>query len=132
MRVSVIGTGYVGLVPAACGADFGHDVVCAHRDATRIDQLRRGRSPIYEAGLDAILEGNLASQRPGFSTNPAIAVEKADAVLLAVDTLARGGGGLHCETLELRPLRWLGAADRRQGRRRAIELAGAVPAPIDI
>lgn len=93
MRVAVVYAGYGGPVTAACLADFGHEVVCVDRDATRIDQRRIGRSPIDEVGPDALLERNLASHRLDFSTCTAVAVETADVVFLAVGAPARRGGG---------------------------------------
>jgi len=56
MRIAMIGTGYVGLVSGACFSDFGHDVVCVDRDADKIDRLNRGEVPIFEPGLQALIE----------------------------------------------------------------------------
>ena len=55
MRITMVGTGYVGLVSGACFADFGHHVVCVDKDASKIEALDRGVMPIYEPGLDALL-----------------------------------------------------------------------------
>ena len=55
MRIAMIGTGYVGLVSGACFADFGHQVTCVDKDASKIAALRRGEIPIFEPGLDALV-----------------------------------------------------------------------------
>lgn len=67
MRVTVVGTGYVGLVQGACLADLGHEVVCVDIDADKIAQLNEGVSPIYEPGIEEIIERNLAAGRLRFS-----------------------------------------------------------------
>ena len=63
MKVTVIGTGYVGLVSGACLADAGHDVMCIDSDKNKIDQLCAGYVPIYEPGLEALLKSNLEAQQ---------------------------------------------------------------------
>jgi UDPglucose 6-dehydrogenase len=93
MRVVMIGTGYVGLVSGACFADFGHEVTCIDKDATKIDALHKGRMPIYEPGLDVLVEQNVRAGRLAFSTDPREAVSKADIVFIAVGTPARRGDG---------------------------------------
>ena len=69
MRIAVIGTGYVGLVSGACFSEFGVDVVCADKDAAKIDSLRAGRMPIFEPGLDKLVENNVKDGRLSFSTD---------------------------------------------------------------
>jgi UDPglucose 6-dehydrogenase len=59
MRVTMIGAGYVGLVSGACFADFGHQVVCIDKDSKKVDALNRGEIPIFEPGLDALVEANM-------------------------------------------------------------------------
>ena len=81
MRVAMIGTGYVGLVSGACFSEFGHDVVCIDKDASKIEALQAGQIPIYEPGLDEIVADNVAAGRLSFSTDLAANVPKADAVL---------------------------------------------------
>lgn len=93
MRIAMIGAGYVGLVTAACLADFGHDITCIDQDVSRVDQLRTGCPPIYEPGLDVLLEQNLASGRLRFTTDLRAGVAEVDVVFLAVGTPARRGGG---------------------------------------
>ena len=66
MRVAMIGTGYVGLVSGACFADFGHDVVCIDKDASKIERLERGDIPIFEPGLEDLVARNVRAGRLGF------------------------------------------------------------------
>jgi UDPglucose 6-dehydrogenase len=89
----MIGTGYVGLVSGVCFSDFGHDVVCVDRVPEKIAMLERGESPIYEPGLEAVLQRNVAAGRLTFTTDLAAAVDGADAVFIAVGTPARRGDG---------------------------------------
>ena len=93
MRIAVIGTGYVGLVSGACFSEFGVDVVCADKDAAKIDSLRAGRMPIFEPGLDKLVENNVKDGRLSFSTDVHQAVAGADAVFIAVGTPSRRGDG---------------------------------------
>jgi UDPglucose 6-dehydrogenase len=93
MRVAMIGTGYVGLVSGACFSDFGHDVVCVDKDQAKIDRLLNGVMPIYEPGLDTLVEQNVKAGRLSFTTNIADAVPGADAVFIAVGTPSRRGDG---------------------------------------
>jgi UDPglucose 6-dehydrogenase len=93
MRVAMIGTGYVGLVSGACFADFGHDVVCIDKDAGKIDRLKKGDIPIFEPGLDALVERNVREGRLSFTLDGAEAIKAADAVFIAVGTPTRRGDG---------------------------------------
>src|ERR1051325_12060366 len=93
MRVTMVGSGYVGLVSGACFADFGHQVVCVDKDAARIESLRRGEIPIYEPGLADLVTSNLAAGRLEFTTELARSVQGADAVFIAVGTPSRRGDG---------------------------------------
>lgn len=86
MKLSIIGAGYVGLVTGAGFAQFGHEVVCADINADRVDQLNSGKSPIYEPGLDDMLERNIAEHRLSFTTDLHRSIEDADAVFIAVGT----------------------------------------------
>jgi len=89
----MIGSGYVGLVSGACFADFGHDVVCVDKDASKIDALKAGRIPIFEPGLDQLVASNVAAGRLSFTTDIAAGVGGADAVFIAVGTPSRRGDG---------------------------------------
>ncbi|QPF84630.1 UDP-glucose/GDP-mannose dehydrogenase family protein [Bradyrhizobium genosp. L] len=93
MRIAMIGTGYVGLVSGACFSDFGHHVICVDKDAGKIAALHRGEIPIFEPGLDALVEANVKAKRLEFTTDLAPAVAEADAVFIAVGTPSRRGDG---------------------------------------
>ncbi|HEY8485626.1 MAG TPA: UDP-glucose/GDP-mannose dehydrogenase family protein [Longimicrobiales bacterium] len=86
MKVSVIGTGYVGLVVGACLAESGNDVICADIDAEKIARLQRGEMPIYEPGLEPLVERNLADGRLHFTTDVGWAVRASDIIFIAVPT----------------------------------------------
>ncbi|WP_109259385.1 UDP-glucose dehydrogenase family protein [Hyphobacterium indicum] len=93
MRIAMIGTGYVGLVSGACFADFGHHVTCIDKDQEKVDMLRSGGIPIYEPGLDQLVQRNVREERLGFDTDLTRAVKEADAVFIAVGTPSRRGDG---------------------------------------
>jgi UDPglucose 6-dehydrogenase len=93
MRVAMIGTGYVGLVSGACFADFGHHVTCVDKDADKIAALSRGDLPIYEPGLQPLVQSNVREGRLKFATGLAGPVSEADAVFIAVGTPSRRGDG---------------------------------------
>jgi UDPglucose 6-dehydrogenase len=93
MRVTMIGTGYVGLVSGACFADFGHDVTCVDKDKGKIDALERGEMPIYEPGLAELVGNNVRAGRLKFTTDLPSGVKDADAVFIAVGTPSRRGDG---------------------------------------
>jgi UDPglucose 6-dehydrogenase len=86
MRVAMIGTGYVGLVSGACFADFGHDVTCVDKDASKIAALRCGEMPIYEPGLGELVARNVREGRLAFEVDLSDSVRQADAVFVAVGT----------------------------------------------
>ena len=93
MRVTMIGTGYVGLVSGACFADFGHVVTCVDKDASKIERLKKGIMPIYEPGLDQLVAANVEAERLFFTTEAKDAIAGADAVFIAVGTPSRRGDG---------------------------------------
>ena len=89
----MIGAGYVGLVSAACFSEFGWTVICIDKEADRVAALKRGEVPIYEPGLDDLIERNTKAGRLAFSTDLGPAVAAADLVFLAVGTPMRRGDG---------------------------------------
>lgn len=93
MRITMIGTGYVGLVSGVCFSDFGHDVICVDKDPRKIEMLNAGEVPIYEPGLDALMAKNVEAGRLSFTTDLATAVDGAEAVFIAVGTPTRRGDG---------------------------------------
>jgi UDPglucose 6-dehydrogenase len=93
MRVTMIGTGYVGLVSGACFADFGHTVTCVDKDASKIAKLQKGEIPIFEPGLEELVKDNVEQGRLFFTTDPSAAIRDADAVFIAVGTPSRRGDG---------------------------------------
>jgi len=93
MKITMIGTGYVGLVSGACFADFGHDVVCVDKDAGKIAAIESGRMPIYEPGLDHLVASNASAGRLNFTTDLPAGVKGADAIFIAVGTPSRRGDG---------------------------------------
>lgn len=86
MRIAVVGTGYVGLVAGACLAETGNDVTCADIDAGKIARLNDGEIPIYEPGLEPLVERNLAEGRLSFTTDVGAAVRDAEVIFIAVGT----------------------------------------------
>ncbi|MBY6201659.1 UDP-glucose/GDP-mannose dehydrogenase family protein [Maritalea mobilis] len=93
MKITMIGTGYVGLVSGVCFSDFGHDVICVDKDPRKIEMLNAGQVPIFEPGLDTLMEKNVEAGRLSFTTDLATAVDGADAVFIAVGTPTRRGDG---------------------------------------
>jgi UDPglucose 6-dehydrogenase len=86
MQIAVVGTGYVGLVAGTCFADSGHFVTCVDVDASKVERLRRGETPIYEPGLEELLQRNLKAGRLSFTTELVPAVRAAEVVFIAVGT----------------------------------------------
>ncbi len=93
MKIAMIGSGYVGLVSGACFADFGHDVVCVDKDASKIERLHQNIMPIYEPGLENLVKRNVDAGRLSFSVDLAPALDGCDAVFIAVGTPSRRGDG---------------------------------------
>ncbi len=97
MKVSVIGAGYVGLVTAACLAELGHDVICMDSDSKRISLLLSGFSPIYEPGLEALIQRNTQAQRLHFSLSFQDTLEQAEILFIAVGTPPKEDGSADLE-----------------------------------
>ena len=86
MRITIVGTGYVGLVTGTCFAEMGHDIVCLDIDEQKIAMLEEGRIPIYEPGLEEMVRRNSKANRLRFSTNYEDAVDDAEAIFLCLPT----------------------------------------------
>ena len=86
MNIAVIGTGYVGLVTGACLAEVGNNVTCVDTDRSKIEALEAGSIPIYEPGLEALVQRNFKERRLQFATNLQDAIEDRDVFMIAVGT----------------------------------------------
>lgn len=86
MNISIVGTGYVGLVTGTCFADVGNQVICVDNDKNKIDRLHAGEIPIYEPGLERLVKGNVAQGRLQFTTDLDTAVQQAEIIFIAVGT----------------------------------------------
>ena len=93
MRIGVVGTGYVGLVSGTCFAEFGTEVICVDKDAGKIERLHQGIMPIYEPGLEELVEKQVRAGRLSFTTDLQAAVADVDAVFIAVGTPSRKSDG---------------------------------------
>jgi UDPglucose 6-dehydrogenase len=93
MHITMIGSGYVGLVSGVCFADFGHDVICVDNDVSKIEALKSGAIPIFEPGLEQLVADNVRSGRLSFSTEVQECVSSSDVVFIAVGTPSRRGDG---------------------------------------
>ncbi len=93
MKITVVGTGYVGLVTGACFSKLGYDIVCVDKDTAKIDDLKKGIVSIYEPGLEDLVQKNIKSGNLKFTTNLKEALEKTEAVFIAVGTPSRRGDG---------------------------------------
>ena len=100
MKLTIIGTGYVGLVTGACFAEVGHQVVCVDNDAAKVKVLQAGGVPIYEPGLEELVKKNVAAGRLAFTTSTAEGVEKSDIVFIAVPTPPLPDGSVDMSFLE--------------------------------
>ena len=86
MKICMIGTGYVGLVSGVCFSDLGNDVICVDKDNNKINNLKNGKIPIYEPGLEELVKKNIKNNRLNFSTNLKESVRKSDIVFICVGT----------------------------------------------
>ena len=98
MNVCMIGTGYVGLVSGACFAEFGVQVVCTDNDDVKVAALQSGSVPIYEPGLEELVERNVRQGRLSFTTDTAEAINSSLVVFIAVSTPSRPEVGIRWST----------------------------------
>ena len=100
MKLTIIGTGYVGLVTGTCFAEVGHHVICVDRDAAKVKLLQSGGIPIYEPGLDELVRKNVAAGRLTFSPSTREGVEKSDVIFIAVPTPPLADGSVDLSFIE--------------------------------
>src|SRR5512141_564846 len=100
MKLTIIGTGYVGLVTGTCFAEVGHHVICVDNDAAKIETLKQGGIPIYEPGLEELVRKHTASGRLSFTTSTAEGVEKSDIIFIAVPTPPLPDGSVDLSFIE--------------------------------
>jgi UDPglucose 6-dehydrogenase len=100
MDISIIGSGYVGLVTGACFADVGHNVICVDNDEGKIKTLQAGRIPIYEPGLEEIVHRNVSAHRLHFSSSIREGVDKSEIIFIAVPTPPQPNGDVDLSFIE--------------------------------
>ncbi len=100
MKLTLIGTGYVGLVTGTCFAEVGHQVICVDSDAAKVKTLQQGGIPIYEPGLEELVKKNVAAGRLNFTTSTAEGVEKSDVIFIAVPTPPLADGSVDLSFIE--------------------------------
>ena len=100
MKLSIIGTGYVGLVTGTCFAEVGHHVICVDNDAAKVKMLQAGGIPIYEPGLEELVKKNVAAGRLKFTANTAEGVQNSDVIFIAVPTPPQPDGSVDLSYIE--------------------------------
>lgn len=100
MKLTIIGTGYVGLVTGTCFAEVGHHVICVDSDAKKVELLKNGGIPIYEPGLEELVKKNVAAGRLSFTNCTAEGVEKSDVIFIAVPTPPQPDGSVDMSFIE--------------------------------
>ena len=100
MKLSIIGTGYVGLVTGTCFAEVGHQVICVDNDATKVKMLQAGGIPIYEPGLEELVKKNVAAGRLKFTNSTAEGVQNSDVIFIAVPTPPQPDGSVDLSYIE--------------------------------
>ena len=100
MKLTIIGTGYVGLVTGTCFAEVGHQVVCVDNDVSKVKLLRSGGIPIFEPGLEELIKKNVAAGRLSFTDSTQEGVEKSDVIFIAVPTPPLDDGAVDLSFIE--------------------------------
>ncbi len=100
MKLTIIGTGYVGLVTGTCFAEVGHQVICVDNDAAKVEMLKTGGIPIYEPGLEELVRKNVAAGRLSFTVSTGEGVDKSDVVFIAVPTPPQTDGSVDLSFIE--------------------------------
>jgi UDPglucose 6-dehydrogenase len=100
MKLTIIGTGYVGLVTGACLAEAGHEVICVDNDHAKVASLQAGQIPIYEPGLERLVERNVSAKRLSFTSSTAEGVAKSDVIFIAVPTPSQADGSVDLSFIE--------------------------------
>ena len=100
MKLSIIGTGYVGLVTGTCFAEVGHHVICVDNDAAKVKMLQAGGIPIYEPGLEELVKKNVAAGRLKFTSSTADGVQQSDVIFIAVPTPPQPDGSVDLSYIE--------------------------------
>src|SRR5882724_3600145 len=100
MKLTIIGTGYVGLVTGACFAEVGHHVICVDNDAAKVKTLQGGEIPIYEPGLEELVKKNVAAGRLKFTNSTAEGVQNSDVIFIAVPTPPQPDGSVDLSFIE--------------------------------
>jgi UDPglucose 6-dehydrogenase len=100
MKLTIIGTGYVGLVTGTCFAEVGHNVICVDKDAAKIELLKGGGIPIYEPGLDEMVKRNVAAGRLHFTASTEEGVKNSDVIFIAVPTPPQADGSVDLSFIE--------------------------------
>src|SRR5450432_4241262 len=100
MKLTIVGTGYVGLVTGTCFAQVGHHVICVDNDAAKVKTLQAGGIPIYEPDLEEMVRKNVAAGRLNFTASIAEGVEKSDVIFIAVPTPPQPDGSVDMSFIE--------------------------------
>ena len=100
MKVTIVGTGYVGLVTGTCLADFGLEVTCVDKDSEKIKGLNAGKVPIYEPNLESLIKKNVTAGRLSFTTDTEKAIKQSKAIFIAVGTPPNDDGSADLKQIE--------------------------------
>src|SRR2546422_6050115 len=100
MDISIIGSGYVGLVTGACFAEVGHNVVCVDNDQRKVDALQAGKIPIYEPGLEEMVHRNVAAKRLRFTNSIEDGIDNSQIAFIAVPTPPQPDGSVDLSFIE--------------------------------